>query len=366
MIAALACWVVAQPVVLGFDGARFRIVRPNRCDVISLATSRAAAESILFDDGNRVVVFDKRGLTTRIGKRVRSERLDKLPLAALFAPADIRASYAKTVGIGKPPKIQVTLLGSALIGGYLYILARWSLNGPLLDGLLRCDVSAGPGTLEPLAAFSPSTVSKATRSGGLFALGGKASWIGSVEGGWGVMSWNPVERRIESRKFGERLLAILVEPEAGLAGYCERSNYGSTQVGTVLLADGARRLVADVRGQAAWLSLSPPLVLLPNRTLHDATTGAQMELDPSQEYRTTPGGGVLVWSPADEPTSATLFDSSDWRALAQWSSLPLPTFFLLWPCSPNLWLAALFPQPLLPAGEKGLMRFAMIGLFSRI
>ncbi|MCW5940874.1 MAG: hypothetical protein KIS66_01495 [Fimbriimonadaceae bacterium] len=305
---------------LHFDGQNF-IVETAQGAIKSPLSQDAAKVDIVEKNGTVFAVWDARGLTVRDGDWSFSTKLEDAALSPrLFTPDEIRATRAM-VEVGQRKREAADLAGTVRIGDRVFWLPRWrdSAGKPWLEALFEVNLAEPrpkPRLVGRLQGFAAT--------GNTNALGrfGESVFAITRDGGaWGFAFYTPVTEGFGFLAKGDRLVsAERISEEVTLVA--ETSPYDTTVVRRFHLPSGQSRTLAEIRGKVEFVNARPPIVDIvapTGRFLRNLESGAEKRLSPGTPVRWVEGN-VLIWSPADRPSSAVLWDPERWRPIAQWTA----------------------------------------------
>jgi hypothetical protein len=271
--------------------------------------------SIAFRRDDHWAVWDDRGLTVRVGKMVRSSRLEEIAVSPRIFTRD---EITKTLE-SKRDKRARFLSGAKRIGTKVYFLPRWVDSGgkTWLEALVELDLSVSnpkPKLLARLVGISPA---KLGIDNYLFLIDGKLTVPVQRESDWGLASWLPEQVVWDVKPMGKSLLALT---EGGIL--IERSNQGTFVASQVNFAANKSRSLFESRASISIVDdREPPLIRVDGNpgALFDATTARLVPFPASAGICRT-ADYVIAYSGKDAPTAATLFSMKTWQPIASWSA----------------------------------------------
>jgi hypothetical protein len=284
---------------------------------------KAAPVSVMFRKDQTYAVWDDRGLTIRVGSQVRSTKMPELAVTPkLFLREEILRNL-KRFESGERKKEASALSGSRRIGNEVYFLLRWEDRSmkPWLEALVSVDLAAKNPKPKLLGQYEGFTISKKKIDDQLFVQSDKLSAILQRGESWGLGIYDVKDAAFDFTTLGDRLRQFLPLQWPN-ARFVEDTAYGTTVAGQTNLVDAERKNLAEGRGPIRFLDTEdPPIVSLTSvdgLALRNLSTGAELKLPPEYGARRSKFG-ILVWSPAKEPKSATLYDPEAWKTTATWA-----------------------------------------------
>ncbi len=271
--------------------------------------------------GGKVVTFDEQGVGFRWdGKSVHSRYASAATSDKLFSPDEIQETK-DAVARGER-KLEVSALsGFSTVEDKAYLLLRWDRadGTPWLEILMEIDPGATPPTARMVGRFQVFSQASGKVDNRLTYRNGKFWTTGTLEDRLCVSSIDlssgesfvtPIGKAAGDSKFiaeSGAIVAIQKTPaETLVVSFCEPDSRSIQQV-------------AEFRGSVKGMHAPSVLEYLTNgsRLLHNLSTGALMEIEPDMGVAGSLDG-VLIWSPAKAPTSASWLTPGSFRTLATW------------------------------------------------
>ncbi|MCE9557317.1 MAG: hypothetical protein K8R88_00045 [Armatimonadetes bacterium] len=284
--------------------------------------SAKAADVFALKDGKTWIVWDKRGLTVRVGKNTRTTRFADYPVSSKILTKDQITESVALFKSGERTKEAASLAGSEFVGNKLYLVPRWQdrTGKGWLETLVVIDLADKEPW--PKLVGKVNGVSRATGQvdDQLFRQGEDLFLLAENADTWGFARWNLKENFGQYTQMGERLLRVSIKPELGGAAFVESTTYGMEKAGTIELADLRRNDLGESRGSIRFVQFKDPFysVTVSNGVLlRQGLTGQEMKFAPGTAFASTKSG-ILAWSPAEAPKQAILYDSNDMKVLATW------------------------------------------------
>jgi hypothetical protein len=283
--------------------------------------------SVLYRKNKTFAVWDDRGLSVRVGKKLRSSLL---PEVAVSPRIFTREEILKTVALvkqGKRQKNATGLSGAKRIGTTAYFLVRWedSAKTTWLEALVSVDLTEKNPKPKLLAKLPGRSMANLTIDDDLNIINGKLSVVSAkLDAGWGMAIYDPTISLFVFHPMGERLKSYTPINQR-LGAFVEDTEYGTSVAGRVDWMTRTRKDLAESKGSVKFLDGLDPLIVLVTRggtvTATNTVTGAEVRLPASSALRRT-SRGVAVWSPFKEPKHAWLYDAARWDVLAEWPEPP--------------------------------------------
>lgn len=289
--------------------------------------------STLFRRNSTFVVWDERGLTVRVGPKVKSTKLADIALSPkAFSRSEILFTESE-IKKGRRSREVSGLSGAVRVGTRVYMLVRWEDQSgkPWAEALVQVDLT--DRFPEPKFLARPPVMSMADQpiDTQLFILDGQISYVARGGGKWGLNQLNLKDDRLSFDELGGALesyvplepVAKKVQPPSNSGYFVERTSYGTTVAGRVDLRRRERKTLAEGRMKMRFLdALEPPCLVQStsnSATIRNAETGAEFDLPvPCSARRTS--RGIVVWTPIDDPKKAWLYDPVRWQGLTWWNS----------------------------------------------
>ncbi len=280
--------------------------------------------TIEFRRNNTYAVWDKRGLTIRAGKSLLTTRLEKIAVSPrIYARPEIRRNLA-LFAQHKRSKFADALSGAYRLGTSAYFLARWDepSGAPWLEALIKVDLAASkpePILLGRLDGLSTATLPIDDR---LFPIDGAPSAIVRREDQWGLSQFDLRTRAAKFRPMGSELYDLLPEPSLwGL--FVERAPYGATVIGSANFRNGYRKILAETQGPARFIDRELPAIALVQSVdglaIRDLESGCEIPFSDGSVARRA-GSLIVIWAPAKQPQTATVYNPERWTPLATWTA----------------------------------------------
>lgn len=268
---------------------------------------------VSFRRGSRWAVWDERGLTTRDGAWVSSDRLEAVSVSPRAMP---RAEIVKTLALikeGKRSRAASALSGARRVGGNVYFLARWDdkEGKPWLEALMVVDLRLAKPKPRLLGSFKGLTLSKGAIDDRLDLVSGGPGAVVRTADGWGVARYDALGKDFEFHREGDELLEL--EADGRIV---HRSAYGTTLVGKRSV-DGRVEPWMEVRGPAEFVPGEGAILVKLSDRLRNAETGAEIKTARDAGVRRAKAG-ILVFWPADAPRSARLYEPTRFEERARW------------------------------------------------
>lgn len=309
---------------LHFDGQNFVIKTAQGERKSPISPDSAPSAGVVEKKGTVFAVWDARGLTVRDGDWSFTSRLEDAALSPkLFNADEIRATRAM-IEASQRKREASDLAGTTRLGDRVYWLPRWrdAAGKPWLEVLYEVNLAEPrpkPRLVGRLQGFAaPSSNALGRYGDSVFAITRDAD-------AWGFAFYTPVTEGFGFLAKGDRLVsAERVSDEVTLVA--ETTPYDTTVVRRLHLPSGQSRTLAEIRGRVEFVNARPPVVDIQaptGRFLRNLETGAEKRVSPGTPVRWV-DGNVLVWSPAERPSSAVLWNPERWKPVAQWTAAKPP------------------------------------------
>ena len=316
---------------LDFRNNEFVISRAGKTERFPVQVPEAATlfwppEPLLFRRDDAYVVWDVRGLTIRQKDWVYHTWLSSVPTSPkLFSREEILETKS-LLGKGERQMNASTLSGAYRDGNVVYLLARWDdkAEKPWAEALFKVELTDEKPKPQLLGRFDGLSLNLKPGKSALFPRDGKPSVWMKTGDAWGLGSYDQEIEIFEFKRIGNALERIeMISDRFGW--YVERTAMPSFVLYRWDSSSFARKQLLEAAGPMRIVNKSEPWIAEieegDDLYLQNATTGARIQLPPEAGYRAT-SHGVLVWTPAQRPRSAVLFDSSRWAPRARWPQRP--------------------------------------------
>ncbi len=290
--------------------------------------------STLFRRNSTFAVWDERGLTIRVGSKVKSSKLPDVSTSPKAFSRDEIIDTLNDIRRGNRSKLVAGLSGALRVGNRVYFLGRWEdkAGKPWAEALVQVDLTQK--FPEPRLAGRVEAMSLADQpiDDRLFVLDGRVTYVARTKDRWGIEQYDPRTNRFSFDQMGDQLESYVQLEDAAthklqvashLLGIVEHTAYGTTIAGRIDLKARTRKVLVECRGKMRFIDNELPecLVLSAGKAtlIIDAATGAQMNLPgPCATRRTS--RGVVIWTPIDAPKKAWLYDPRRWQGRAWWNA----------------------------------------------
>lgn len=283
--------------------------------------------SVAFRRDAAFAVWDERGLTIRVGKKLQSTKFrDVATSPKAFTKEEIKRTLSE-IKAGRRSRDVGGLSGAVRIGSSVYFLARWTQKDgtPWAEAILRADLSEKFPEPKFLGRIPALSLAARPIDDQLFILEGKPSYVARTGAKWGLAQIDLKSKNISLDVLGGQLIGY-TPIEGSVLGsrlglFVERTAYGTTVAGRVDLVNRYRKPLAEARAAMRFIDARDPACVVisfgDTAVLHNTATGAEMALPvPCATRRLS--RGVVVWTPVSEPKRAWLFDPQRWQVRAYW------------------------------------------------
>lgn len=311
------------PLRLTFVESRFEILDSGT--TTKVAINRAAPNhSPIFalKTGSTWVVWDKRGLVIRNGKKVRTTHFEAIARSPKVLTGQQLRDNATLFANKERTDRAVAISGEEFVGDTLYLVPRWEdkAGKPWLEALVAIDLNAKepvPRLVGKIPGLSRATGSLSDE---LFRVQKQLVMVAENKPSWGLAQWNLDDGFPLYTELGADLTRYSIKPEENLIAAIERTTYDAERAVLVALKDAKRTDVTESRGTMRFVSLRDQLVQIDqsNQTLlRNGFTGQELKFGPRTAFMQT-SKGLLAWSPPDQPAQAVLYRVETMTPLAAW------------------------------------------------
>jgi hypothetical protein len=313
---------------LTLDKVGFTAVALGKTAKEPLVAAAQTTDRVTYRKDDAFAVWDSRGLSIRHGSFVMSSRLVEVAVTPkLFSREEILETQA-AIATKDRKKEASALSGSRRIADEAYFLLRWDdkAGKPWLEALVRVNLSQAKPKPELVGKFEGRSMAKGAIDDKLVLIGtSPAAFTKNADGSWGLATFDRLKKEFAFKTLGQSLLdAVTLSPRLALA--MEKTDYGKVRVTRMDLVTGARRDLAELSGEPAFLDAGlPPLVRVPTNlgpALRNLETGVQMNLPAKPVVRRTPAG-IIVW-PEGKPELGALYSPERFLRLATVGKVAAP------------------------------------------
>lgn len=280
--------------------------------------------STVFRRNSTFAVWDERGITVRIGPKVKSTKLPDIATSPKAFPRDEIRETLTLIKQRKRSKDASAISGAMRVGNRVYFLARWedSSGKPWAEALVQVDLAERFPTPKLVGRIPVLSVATKPIDNQLQILDGQVSYVARKGNHWGVEQYNTQNGRFSFDQLGDTLDSYL-PGESKTGFFIEKTAYGTTVAGRLDLRTRTRKILAEGRWRMRFMDASePPFIIFSSgnsASIVSTATGAQMDLPvPSSARRTS--RGVVIWTPVADPKRAWLYDPDRWQVRAWWNS----------------------------------------------
>jgi hypothetical protein len=272
--------------------------------------------------GERVVVFDAKGLGIGKGKQIAYSGLQAVATTPkLFSQGEIDATTG-LVATGVRRLSASSLSGWERTGDVLVLLVRWTEKSgrPWLEALVRLDMAEERPSARLLGRFTGTSLAKGLADDRLAYKDGRYMALTNNVEAFGLSSLAADGTDPQFQRLGPAVGGADVSDDLRWAGTTRPTDYGTVLIGLADLQAGRHREVSEIRGKVAGF-VSPAYARCQDggrSVLINLLTGAEVVVRPDSGQKHTPFG-LLLWAPRAKPQRAVLFDGH-FRRLAEWSS----------------------------------------------
>lgn len=282
--------------------------------------------STVFRRNATFAVWDERGLTIRVGSRVKSSKLPDIATSPKAFARDEILETLSEIRKGRRTREASGLSGAIRVGNRAFFLARWEDHSgkPWAESLVQVELSQTfpePKMLGRPAAMSLGSLPIDDK---LFILEGKITYVASKKDHWGIEQFDPHSGRFTFEELGGTLLSYIAAEGTKTSGlFVERTFYGTTVAGRIDLATRNRKAFSESRAKMRFVDGAEPSCIIQSSgsraSLLNASTGAQFGTSDAWAVRRT-SRGLIIWTPVDNPKRAWLYDPARWQVLTWWNA----------------------------------------------
>jgi hypothetical protein len=290
---------------------------------ISLTPPKANATVRLFRKNDIYAVWDERGLSTRAGSKYKVTRYPEIAVSPRVFTREEILRTLDLIRAGRRNKNASGISGATRIGSMVYFLMRWDeVDGSAwAEALVRVNLESSNPEPQLVGKFSGLSFGKGLIGDVLSQLNGKLYVVTRTGTTWGVAKYDPKSGDFDYLRLGEGLVAAQ-NPAGDSVCAIEKAPYGATVALRVDLQSARRKDLIEGREEMSFVDADAPELLLRKRGseigLFNGDSGASLTLKPESGVRRV-GKQVLVWSPLQNPRTATLYDPERWTPVATWA-----------------------------------------------
>ena len=273
--------------------------------------------ALAFRKNETWVVWDDRGLSIRVGNKIRSMRMEEQATSPRIQTRSEILSALEDFKSKRRNKGANAISGAKRIGRYVYFVLRWddSKRNPWLETLTRVDLEAKTPKPEFLLKLPGPSMGRLAIDDMLSIRGGKLAIAVQRKDFWGYSKFNPETNKPEFERMGTELL------EAWPSGITvATSSYGPTQVSA---SNG--QVFGEAYSPMSLLDDRAPLTAFTrvgaNTVLRFLSSGAVLEM-PGAWQASRLADRVVVWSPPKDPIKAFAYDGATGDEVAIWRKGP--------------------------------------------
>ncbi len=310
-------------VTLEFSKQSFTIRKANTSTVVGLSSLADEPKVKLFRKNDVYAVWDARGLSTRAGGKYRVTRYPEIAVSPRTSSRNEILHTLDLIRAGKRTKNASAISGSVRFGSMVYFLLRWDEpdGSPWLEALVRVNLDSRNPEPQLVGKFTGISLARRGIGDSLTQLNGKLFVVTRQSEEWGVASYDPKSGDFDYLHLGDNLVAAS-NPTGDVVNAIEKTPYGATVALRIDLQGARRRDLIEGRETMAFLDSESPEILVrklgQEQTIYNSGSGATLAVRSDAKVRRV-GKMVLVWSPAAEPRTATLYDPDRWVGIASWT-----------------------------------------------
>jgi hypothetical protein len=287
--------------------------------------------SMLFRKNDTFAVWDERGLTIRVGSKVKSTRFPDIATSPkAFTRPEIQATQ-KEIRAGRRSRDVSGLSGAVRVGSKVFLLGRWvdRSHKTWSESLIQVDLADKFPKPKFLSRIHALSLADRPLDNQVFVMDNRLSYVARNGNVWGLQQFDPRNGRFTFDDLGESLVDYVPLPSLSssltnpVGLFVEKTPYGTTIAGRVDLHGRGRKTLAEARASMRFIdAYDPECVVLSfgkSAAIINTDTGAMYDLPvPSSTRRTN--RGVVIWTPVEKPKRAWLFDPVRWEVRAWWNA----------------------------------------------
>jgi len=306
---------------LDFRDGCFRLSASRKSVELPLKSlAKKKLEALIEKSEAKIVVWDRRGLTIRSGKRSLQTKFEDYPVSAKLLEANVIRSNASKFTSGEYRRAAAGLSGSLRVGEKLYLLPRWEArNGASwLEALVEIDLSQDLPKPQLIGSYKGLSLGKGLIDHELAAWQDQIVVVTQSDSEWGVARYLTSNSEFKFEVVGSKLLEHQWRPDRLL--FAEPTSYGMTVAGTYNLKSELRRDSIETRGLVSFLPLEADTALIRFKSttyVRSMTTGAESRLVGDTSFMPTELG-LMVYGPPNDPVRATIYDPMTWKPMVKW------------------------------------------------
>jgi len=350
--------VVAQvtPPSVTFDKGAFKVSGGLGQEVVSIDGLKGKTDVVDRSKGRfklssagKVVTFDSAGLTISEKGRSAVSKMAGVPTSGKIATKESNQVLMQMVA-DKERKLEVSALsGWELIDKTLYMLFRWedTAKKPWLEALMKIDLTEKKPLARLVGCFEGLSFANARVEDVLIRRADKLALLSNKGETFGVSKFSLDGKTSTFDSLGVSVGKAKFNDDDATAWTLTPTDYGTNIIGVADLDQSGYHVVSEIRGKMIGVS-APGYARYKTAVglrMVNLLTGAQMDVQPESGQRQT-ANGLLMWAPATNPKTATLFDPS-FRKLAEWTAPVEPVVIVLPPKMPPL-VAKAVAKPIVP------------------
>lgn len=276
--------------------------------------------------GNVVVTFDAEGLGIRRNNQKSVSTLSSVPKSPKALDQAARDQAVRGVDTGDRTFEVNAVSGFEVVGDKVYLLLRWETKRdaqPWLEALMVMDMAQPTPSASLVGLYDGYTMAKGRVNDKLVLHEGKLVVSTIKDGKLGIGEYDPATDRFRHTFLDAQVNETKLMEDSRFGLTITRSNAGTFLLGLFDLQSSNHVYRAEIRG-AILGSYRPSIVSYlrrERRVLLNLMTGAELDLERDTGVEST-SMGLMVWSPAATPKSATLYHFGSFRPVARWTSTP--------------------------------------------
>jgi hypothetical protein len=314
---------VATKVTLRFSQDNF-IVSDGKKNITVPIDDPASnpAKAISFRKGATFAVWDERGLTIRVGRKVFSTKLPEIAVSPKMQERSAIKANLPLFASGKRSKSASAISGAKRVGSEAFFLARWddSDGKSWLEALVKVDLDSPTPEWKLVGRYAGLTLARKFIDHQLILRDGALTAIVRKGDEWGRGFYSPVVDAFGYKAYGKGLVDF--QAKRDLTGdFVEETGYGTIVAGKMNFETEERTEMLESKAITLVDSREPMLAIVANGTqkaIRNADSGAEKPLPADAVVKRTPLG-TLIWAPAAKPTQAWLCGTESFTTEAEWT-----------------------------------------------
>jgi hypothetical protein len=320
---AFASFALAKQLQLNYASGAFTI--KDGSDAIEIPLSAAEPREPLRADrlnlrlGDTLITFDKRGLGIQYGSKGGFTKLAYVATSPLLFDAEEIERTKRLISEGRRSADVSALSGFEVVNDRIFLLMRWdgADDDPWLEALIDLDTSGDAPKVGVISRFGGFSFAKGPVSDELYSRDTRLFTPLRATFGLALGLYDTAGATKRFVNLGGAVDSCIPLGQNFLT--TTKTSYGMTSIGYIDTKSERWRAVFETRGLLLPTPLDSAIRVKEGgfSFLFDVETGAKSPLSATTAVAKTPYG-ILVWDPADKPTTATLREQGTLLPLAEW------------------------------------------------